>query len=424
MKRYLLTQMKNEWKENLWLLLELIIVSVVVWILVLMMAGQVSGIFMPRGFEYEDVYVATLKRVSPSSPQFTVAADTTAEGLYRAAADEIRQLTERIRSYPYVEAVGTGRNALPYNYNYVGTNYFSIKDNGDTVYYSGNERIVSPEMAEVLRYQSLTGQTLSEMREALSKGEILFAPGPDLKLPEKDYAQLKGTRFYSQYGTDEYTVGGTVNVVRRSDYEAAYDGTFIVPVDESDDRGLVAGSSDVAIRVKPGYGARLMEEFRTNPEFSRQRNLLMRNLRSLENVRTSCQWGPDVKLRQYSIGIMCLLIIVFLGLLGTFWFRVQQRVSEIAIRKVAGATARDIFRRMISESLLLVAVATLVSWGIEYAVLHFGLVNVYDWQQHLTLVGGCALGVLLMLVLAVPAGVFLPARSAMKIEPAVALKSE
>lgn len=416
--------MKNEWKENFWLLLELIIVSVAVWYLAVMMTSRMYGIFQPRGFEYEDVYVATLKRIKPESPLYAQPEDTTIEGRYKATADDIRMMMESMRSYPYVEAVGVGANALPYQFNYYGTGYFMVKDSGDTVLFNGNARTVTPDMAEVLRYQSRTGQTHAQMRDALAKGQLLLAPGMALELTDKNRAALAGQLLHSYYDAKEFRVGGIVNIVRRSDYEEAYSGTFILPIDESDDRNLVDNTEAIAIRVKPGYGSRLMEEFRNNPEFSRRRNLLMRNLRSLETARTVAQWQDNVLLRQYGAGMLCLFIIVFLGLLGTFWFRVQQRVGEIAIRKVAGARSRDIFRRMMSESLILVAFATLIAWALDAAMIYFDLVAIYDWKKYVAVLVLCALAVLVMLVLAVAAGVCLPARRAMGIEPAIALKSE
>ena len=51
------------------------------------------------------------------------------------------------------------------------------------------------------------------------------------------------------------------------------------------------------------------------------------------------------------MGMGFLLLNIFLGLLGTFWFRTQQRRSEIALHKVHGASDMSIFTRLISEGL-------------------------------------------------------------------------
>lgn len=421
-----MTQMKNEWKENIWLLLELIIVSVTVWYLVLMMTCGVSGLFLPRGFEYEDVYVGDFSSVRRESPEWVAPEDTTEDGRYRNAANNIRMLFDKIRSCPYVESVGAGSNAIPYNYNNYGLVFYRLTPAGDTVSYNVNARLVTPEMAKVLRYRSLTGQTHAQMQEALEQGEVLLGPGNFSDMSDNEFAELRGARLYRGYDAQgEYRVGGVISTVRRTDYEdSSPGGSIIIPVEETNDRMLVSNSQNIAVRVKPGYGARLMEEFKNNPELTHQGNIIINNLRSLENVRTVCQWSMDVYLRQYGVGILCLFIIVFLGLLGTFWFRVQQRVGEIAIRKVTGAKSRDIFRRMVGESMLIVGCASVVAWVIDYALLHFGYVVIYGPPYLLWLMIGDALAMLLMLVLAVLAGVWLPARNAMKIEPAIALKTE
>lgn len=58
------------------------------------------------------------------------------------------------------------------------------------------------------------------------------------------------------------------------------------------------------------------------------------------------------------MGMGFLLLNIFLGLLGTFWFRTQQRRSEIALHKAHGASDMSIFVRLISEGLLLLLLIT------------------------------------------------------------------
>ena len=70
------------------------------------------------------------------------------------------------------------------------------------------------------------------------------------------------------------------------------------------------------------------------------------------------------------MGIGFLLLNNFLGLLGTFWFRTQQRRSEIALHKAHGATDRAIFSRLLSEGILLLAIVTPVALLIDYNLAH------------------------------------------------------
>ena len=120
-----------------------------------------------------------------------------------------------------------------------------------------------------------------------------------------------------------------------------------------------------------------------------------------------------------------LLLNIFLGLLGTFWFRTQQRRSEIALRKALGSTNRDVFRRLLAEGMVILVIATIpaviVDWNLAYAELNY-------WMNGTTLepvrfiitVAITFLLIALMIVL----GTYIPARKAMKIEPAEALHDE
>ena len=154
-------------------------------------------------------------------------------------------------------------------------------------------------------------------------------------------------------------------------------------------------------------------------------NLMVTDVVSFDDIRTNFQRIWSNKERNYYAGMGFLLLNIFLGLLGTFWFRTQQRVSEIAIRKVNGATSTDIFRRLISEGLLLLVGATIPATLIDIGLSWYGYNQWFDdgymgWvRTPATILISFAL-MALMIVL----GILIPARRAMKIKPAVALKDE
>ena len=120
-----------------------------------------------------------------------------------------------------------------------------------------------------------------------------------------------------------------------------------------------------------------------------------------------------------------LLLTVFLGLLGTFWFRTQQRVREIAMRKVTGAGNRQIFRRLMGEGLIILAIATIPALGLDALLVHYGIlmysqITTDIWVTPLTEAGV----VFLLMALMIVAGIYFPARKAMKVEPAEVLRGE
>jgi putative ABC transport system permease protein len=54
--------------------------------------------------------------------------------------------------------------------------------------------------------------------------------------------------------------------------------------------------------------------------------------------------GDTDKVNSQAIVVLFLLVNVFLGLIGTFWFRTRRRRSEIALRLAMGSTKNQVFR--------------------------------------------------------------------------------
>ena len=112
-------------------------------------------------------------------------------------------------------------------------------------------------------------------------------------------------------------------------------------------------------------------------------------------------------------------------MLGTFWFRTQQRRSEIALHKALGGTNHTIFNRLLSEGLLLLLIATvpaiIIDWNLAHAELN-------SWMNGTTLETGrfiiTVVLTFILIVLMIVIGIGIPARKAMKIQPAEALREE
>lgn len=142
-------------------------------------------------------------------------------------------------------------------------------------------------------------------------------------------------------------------------------------------------------------------------------------------MRERSHQGVMLKIRNFSVCAVFLLLVVFLGFLGTFWFRIQQRTGEIAVRKVAGATNADIFVRFISEGLILLAIAAVIATplvvGIVRAEIH-AKVGLEMLDSNAYIAGGILTFLVLMLLIV--CGIWAPARKATGIDPAYALKDQ
>lgn len=415
MKRNLLTQIKNEWRDNLWLVIALTIVTGLIWIAAIIFYTNVKACFLPRGFSYENVFTLSVQKLSQKSPYYTAIEEENEDERRQAYYDDFRSLLIRLKENPNVENVGFHWGATPYSMNYSG---FSLTrtDIKDTIPYTGNRRSCSPEVIDVLGYESMTGKTTEQLVEMVRRGEVLVSDNKVYEENGGNVMDLIGkTVFMGNDSSMTYKVGDVIRNVRRMDYEDSWGGTIINPLNEDTPWG------DVVIKVRDGHDHRFKEDFKADGELRRQRNVYLSDLTKLADTRTVVQRPMDTS-QHILVSLMTfLLLTIFLGLLGTFWFRMQQRVGEIAIRKVSGATKGDIFRRVISEGLILLCVASLTVSVIIWPFSRFFTGMFYCSYTELFVFEIIAI---CMVASGIVLSLWYPAWRAMRIEPAIALKTE
>ena len=136
MTKKLLTQIKNEWLSNLWLVLELLVVSVVMWYVVDYLYTRAATYLEPRGFNIEHCYLIELGELTPKSPDY-IAGHTSQQ-----THDDIAELLERLRRRPEIEAVSLSQNSYPYNGSNSGAevSYDTLRSPGWTI-----RRLVTPD---------------------------------------------------------------------------------------------------------------------------------------------------------------------------------------------------------------------------------------------------------------------------------------
>lgn len=411
MKRALITQMSHEWRTNLWLIIELLIVSFVVAIVAYVTLLSARPMFEPVGFDDTDVYALKVKYVGEESPEYVSPGDNESMNY-----DDLMTLITRLRRHPLVEAVAQSRNAVPYTMNYFGSGLVP-KGSNDSILYYGNQRFASPDFVRVYRIKGVDGTSTEELEARLRRSEILL--GTNLAYDDKrDTRKLSGIEVVTPGDSaSSWKVAGIIDNFKRSPYELNYSGTIFRPVDESKPWNCY----QIVLRLRPGEGRKFAEQFNSNADLQRQRNVYLTELTSLKTMRKLVTRHEDQELRTCISIMIFFLVIVFLGLLGSFWFRVQARASEIALRKVTGATRADVFRRLISEGTLLLAVGYVVGMILYFLFMlkakdHIGR----DWPRAYVAAGVTFVIMEIMVIL----GIWFPARRAMEIEPSEVLKEE
>ena len=160
MTKKLLVQIKNEWRNNLWLALELLVVSVVMWFVVDYLYTGAATYLEPRGFDISHCYLIEMGKLTEKSPDYLSGQTDEQEDA------DILELVDRLRRRPEIEAVSLSQNSYPYN----GSNstdqvrYDTLVADNWTI-----RRMVTPDFVRVFRYQGARGETPEQLAE-IEKG--------------------------------------------------------------------------------------------------------------------------------------------------------------------------------------------------------------------------------------------------------------
>jgi putative ABC transport system permease protein len=99
MNKKLIKQIRNEWRSNVWIFTELLIVSVIMWFIADYMFVEASNYYSPRGFDISHCYLITLNKLTQNSQEYnpndTSVSDNKAENtqsLAASARDRSRKL--------------------------------------------------------------------------------------------------------------------------------------------------------------------------------------------------------------------------------------------------------------------------------------------------------------------------------------------
>ena len=418
MNKKLFTQIRNEWRSNLWLALELLLVSVVMWYIIDLLYCRMATYLEPRGFDTEHCYLINMGVLTDKSPDYTPYSDT------HKQSDEVRELVERLRRRPEVEVVSLSLSAYPYN----GSNG-SAEVDYDTLHAPRwtIRRIATPDFVRVFRYQGARGETSEQLAEILERGDFLASDNLYRKYGVP-MTSLVGKNEFHLFGdtTQTYRLGAALQNVRWDDYSQASTSYSMVYNMNLLPDDWINADNELCIRVRADRDQNFMENLKADSEKQfRIGNLYISDIKSFKDIRRSFQQGDTSQMRILVVGMGFLLLNIFLGLLGTFWFRTQQRRGEIALHKAMGATDGAVFGRLMSEGIFLLLIVTVPAVIIDIVMAHFEL---NSWRNGTTLewsrLAFCVAATFILIAAMIGIGIGIPARRAMKVQPAEALHDE
>ena len=416
MNKKLFTQIKNEWRGNTWLAIELLVVSVVMWFITDMLYVRIATYLEPRGFDISHCYLIEMGMLNEKSPDY----------VKYSKGDEqkdVLELLNRIQHRPDVEAASLSINSYPYN----GSNgTTSMQLQGDSVIISNwlIRRFVTPDFVRVFRYEGANGETPEQLAQMLEEGKFLASENVynHKKLGNRNLKDYIGKPFYLHGDTTQtYTLGTALKTVRYDDFQQARNSYSMMQKIY-----WYRSYFELCVRVRPEHDQDFIARLKADSESQyRIGNVFISNIRSFKDIRRSFQQYQYNEMRNNFTGMAFLLVNIFLGLLGTFWFRTQQRKGEIALHKAHGATNGMVFTRLLSEGWLLLLIVTPIALLIDFNLAHAELNSwrngtTLEWDR-LLFCGGISFA---LIALMIAIGIGIPARKAMKIDPAEALHNE
>ena len=423
MIKNLLKQIWNERRSNIFLWVELFVVFVVLWYIVDVVYVTLSIYNMPMGFNIDNTY---LLRVNTMTPK--VAAYQPGRTIEQNVAD-LHEIVNRLSHRPDVEAVSISQNSIPYN---EGANGFSFYL--DTVSVQGLMRWVTPEYFRVYRYQNIDGSGPESLEKAFSTSSLIVPvnvadPYADAPLHGRELLGQRVPVRSNEPDAQQLTISAITEPVRYDHFTAPDDYSSRYMAVHITDEGLISLGEvmylEISIRVREGQSEGFIDRLMADADSHYQiGNVYLQDITPLSDIRESYEMDNVNELRTQFCIMFFLLLNIFLGIIGTFWFRTQHRRSEVALRMAVGSTPRGICSRLMGEGVFLLLLSSIPALIVALNLGYAELVEVSRMPFTAGRFAITAFSTFALIALMILIGIWYPARRAMNIQPAEALHEE
>ena len=347
----IIKQLWNEKGDNVWLFVELVIVSIFLWHAVdpLYTLNRASN--FPKGFNPENICRVYIHKYEKYNKEYDASVDSETDDA------SITAVFNNIVSLPEIESY-YGGFGIPYSGTFstihIYYNENGEEDNGEgrkdiEPYYYAAER---GEFFKVLQIKDIkTGQYPTQ----LQKGEIQLSRSAAMEL--FGTTDCIGREVENEHGIRKLKITGV--------YEDFQPNPYMIP-----EPTVVANYADnppefIYMRLKEGvdrdsFIKRFNEELRPT---LRVGNRYAGTMVDFEYVIEQNMYNVthESKNRFQLFISFFALFCAFLGIVSTFWIRTNDRRGEIGIMRSVGASRRRIIGQFVTEALLLVTMAFAVA---------------------------------------------------------------
>lgn len=423
MLRHIFTIIYNQRKQNIFIFLELLLASCLLWAISDSLLVDVYTQKQPMGVDIESVYsfhlsIADEAAVSDSSG-------------YRNAAEDFLHLVENIRQCPEVEAASVSISAIPYTWS---SNWSYLIAASDTTTPSDLCQMfyVMPEYFQVLHIQTPEGRPVYD--EAVrNPGEFILSQ----TLAEKLFPGVSAVGREAKYGNfgGESEIPRKIASVtaprRKTDFERAEPVYYVLWRSEKDvldlceDASLLPTSFDFLVRMRPNFQPSAMADFlQKNSARLSVGDVYVSSYTSIDDYKTDMLKGRMDNQKKKTALVVFMLVNIFFGIIGTFWLRTQSRRAEIGLRAALGASKQSLQLQLYLEGLVLLALTLPLTFIFIGNMLLADLPDTYRldytwWRFVFPVIGSYLLLSAMILV-----GISFPARKIARMNPAETLHYE
>lgn len=437
MIKSILTQIWNQRRANGWLFAELLIVFVLLWYCLDMLYGFAYAERQPKGYDLEHVYKL---RLSTNPKQLVLCSSE--DSLQRFWFKPMEEAFRRIKEHPDIESASIWLGADAYTRNTIIQGYTM-----DSIHVTvANIRYVSPEYFDVMRipiqegtgmfsadvnaFESTTGSSLSFASAGWNPAITPLPAVITLELADSLFhtdSGVLGQEFFDYYtgSSLRYRVAAVCSHQKTDDY-ARYEPFILTPLPNWFYRAQAVPS--ISIRVRPeadtgDFATRFSREMASRLQVAPFYLFEVRSYDEQKAERDAAE-GITPYIRSARLIAVFFSFNVFIGLMGTFWFRTRHRRSEIALRMAMGSSRIKICGQLLGEGLLLLVLAT-----IPALIICGNLVMAEATMTEQADATGIrfaivSLSTFFLMGLMVIVGVWFPATRAMRVHPAEALHDE
>lgn len=419
---HLLKIIRAQFQSNLWLLSELLVVFVALWVMADYFIAQYVLYHQPVGFKTDRVYQATIALRSTDSPNFVAYPEGSEE-----PQRNFDQIVDQIRQHPDVEAVALAAYSLPYT---TSSSSWGLSHDSLKIW---NVRLyeVSRDYFRVFGIHMCTGGSPDQLGRLLSTSDEIISSD----LAERFFGRTDVVGEQVIRSGDEDTIPRRIvavtEPVRNDEYHIRLPYARFVLLDASGDKPQSEEDLmrwNVVFRVRPGvqllgFEDRFMSEMRSRLQSG---NFRVTGILDYDTIRARfLENSSEASGQRVITSVMLFLLVnVFLAIVGSFWFRVKRRRAELGLRMAMGASRRGVLGFTIAESLLLLTLAMLPALLICGNLLYAEVIPlIVGWTKGTSFLVASLL-TWLTLALVIVAAVWYPAWRAIRIMPAEALREE